>query len=93
MRDFFLALLLAGCTPQAGSDCPPVPQVGQPCSKEGVACLYGSGMTARCTTVPEYKCQNGRWIETQSTLPTYCGDSGMLPEGGTDAAKDGPSDG
>jgi hypothetical protein len=94
MRDYFLALVLVGCTPQAGSDCPPVPQVGQPCSKEGIACLYGSGV-GTCTVIPEYKCQNGRWEPVDAAVPPFCTNEGGLKEGGdarSDAGSDAPSD-
>lgn len=91
MRDFFLALFLVGCTPQAGSDCPAVVSVGQPCSVEGVACLYASTVSGPCMPIPEYKCESGRWKQVTQMLPAYCNGEGGAEAGG-DARSDAGSD-
>lgn len=87
----------SACTPQAGSDCPAVVSVGQPCTKEGQACLYGAGPGGgRCADVPEYKCQGGRWQKVETTQPPFCTqEAGTTDAGGSDAggSADAPSDG
>ena len=94
MRHLLLAVLLAGaCGPRAGEDCPLVPQVGQPCKSSGAVCIYQQPNQDRCVAIPEYKCQNGRWVQTFAPVPTWCDASADAPaDAPSDAPNDAPND-